>query len=227
VVAANHHGCCGDPYSDGYLLEFSLDGQLLRTIDVEPSTPKAYDAVTGVTADASSRIYVTGWGGVNPYVMAYTLGGTLLWHAEVGASAGAEAVAGLGVATQAGVLAAVFMMQPTGTRHTIYELIRFSTNGAPLWHRDVRARMRDAYTADVAVGPGGRISLAVEHRGRPLLRTFSPGGSALWGARIGTELTHPPALRGVAVSWRSVFVAGDPVDRYGKPIGGRLWRYRA
>ena len=246
VVAANRvpYDSPGSSYRDAYVLEFSLGGRLIRSFDIEPSSRAWYDSVEGVTVGPAGTIFVTGWADLgawttdaaghtvvpdrDPYVMAYTSTGSVVWKSLLHDHGSAHVQDGLSIDVGGGVLAMVADVQTPDRHMRAYRVVRFSTRGSRLWARTIPTRTDNAFWAEVAVAPTGAISLVASHAGRPLLRTFRPNGTVAWSARIGSGLR--PSLEydphDVDASAAGVFVAGSHYVRQ-SVIRGWIFRYRS
>ncbi len=210
VVAANHvpYHQPGPHYIDAYLIEFSLHGRLIRTFDIEPTSRDWDDSVQDVTVGPAGTIFVTGsadlgpWttdpdvGPVapnsDPYVMAFSPTGSLLWEAMLNDHGTTHLRSGLSIDLGAGVLAVAADVQAQRRLGGFaYRLVRFSTTGRRVWSKTVPARIWPTWHpswAEVAVAPTGAISLVASHADRPLLRTFRANGTVAWSARLGSGI---------------------------------------
>lgn len=247
VVAANHvpYVSPGPHYIDAFLMEFTLRGRLIRTFDIEPSNRDWNDSAEGVTVGPAGTIFVTGsadlgpWTPDNPegpnsdpYVMAFSPAGSVLWEAMLPDRGATHLDGGLSIDLDAGVLAAVADIRARARLGGFaYRVVRFSTAGRQLWNKTVSARIWPKWHpswAEVAVAPTGAISLVASHAGRPLLRTFRTSGTVAWSARIGSGIASSQEFERHDVDAVSVgvFVAGwiyAPTASYGY---GRIYRYR-
>jgi hypothetical protein len=64
VFSAFHHGCCGDPYADGWVRAFTPGGDPRWKAPFEPpaSVPhRFFDRATGIALGGLDRVFVAGW----------------------------------------------------------------------------------------------------------------------------------------------------------------------
>lgn len=226
IIVANHQA---SPYysgmpgrSDAFLLEFSLRGRLLRTVDIEPTRLGWDDSVGDVTVGRAGTIFVTGAGALGPwttgtagtpvppkrepYVMGLTPAGSVLWEATLHDGASAFLPQGYSIDLEAGVLAIVADVFDHREERRAYRVVRFSTRGHRLWSRAVGSPVWTYTWAEVAVSPTGAISLVAGHVSRPLLRTFRANGTRAWAGVL--PKGHAYERHDIDSTSAGVFVAG-------------------
>lgn len=247
IVAGFSHGCCGDPYRDGWVRAFGMDGRFRWSTDIEPpgGTPADwYDQATGLAVGAFGNLYVAGWaaterllpdgyGGFGtPIVAKLTNGGGVLWSRRLPARTFFEdtevsvAARGTSVAVAASVGGGYLGTRgpaPGGWVGVV------DTGGTLRWDRrwDVGAG-RGAVTAGVAIDRAGRVRIvgtreAGSDRGLDAyVRTVSRAGRLLGMRRLPGPETM--AGTGIAVRASGYFVSGfDGVEWQER--NGRLWLF--
>jgi hypothetical protein len=81
VIAGYDHGCCDDPFTDGWIRAFTLDAFPTWTTDFEPpeGTPIEYfERASGVAITDTGEIYASGWAASEEITEGYVWPGSLV-----------------------------------------------------------------------------------------------------------------------------------------------------
>jgi len=252
VVAAGYSfGCCSDPFADGWVRAFGMDGRPRWTVDIEPPAPTPsewFDTATGIAAGALGNLYVAGWAANvrirsdadprlgTPILVKLSRGGAVLWSRRLPAVVRVYG-ARVSVAARAD---RVLVTAPVGGRTlvrwgspaTAGWLAALDTGGSLEW----QVRWDDgpdegASPTHVAIDAAGVAWVTgtrrdVVHRDLDMfVRRYGPGGGPLGMFHAG----GPLSMRGTGlaiVDGGAVVSGARGTDWYGSR-GGRLWRLAA
>jgi hypothetical protein len=186
------------------------------------------DQVSGVAANASGEVYVTGdtsgalpgqisAGGQDAFVRKYNAIGTVIWTSQFGTAAADRAT---GIAADgsdvyaSGFTAGAFAGQTSAGSDDAF-IRKYNTNGSEVWTRQFGSAGADQANG-VAVGGSG-IYLAGQTGGvlpgqssaggqDAFVGKYDASGAALWTRQFGTAATD--SATGIAVSASGLYVAG-------------------
>jgi hypothetical protein len=247
VVSGYSHGCCGDPFHDGWVQAFTRDLDRRWRANVEPPSPTPaswFDTATGVGIGSHGGVFASGWAAKadipeeasptpgTPILTRFTEHGARVWSKRAPVAMPtmfqptALAVGPGGVAVAAGVEGRGVAW---GLDPTTGWLAKYSTDGGLLWERTWGGGRTDASTASgVAFGEGGRIWVLGTRRDPGdrgtdvVVRWYQPGGA------LYDRLRMDPARRyvwsgGIASVGFGAAATGWDGNRF-QADGGRLWR---
>jgi hypothetical protein len=254
VVTGYTHGCCGDPYQDGWVQALDTTAHPTWRTNVEPpaSTPHAwFDRATGVSIGAFGNMYVAGWGATKSIpsetsrsagtmvLWKLTSGGGVLWSHRVGGvpmpsldTPVAVAARGNAVMLAAGVRGFDVRWHLGSSPPTDGWLGRFTTGGSLVWSRDWDVKNPHAAEAtNVAIDTTGATWVVgtrrtVHNKGLDMfVRRYSAGGGRLGKVSLNRATRF---LNGTGVAARlggGAYVTGWVGEDLAK--SGRLWRFFA
>ena len=252
VVAGYDHGCCDDPFQDGWVRGFSATARPTWTTDIEPpASPTGwYDRVTGVSVGGLGNVYAAGWAATQPIpadgspstpgtpiLAKLTRGGHALWTKRVPirmASRGGIA----SVAARGDHLMLAADVRGVGVQWKLGRwaasdgwLGSFTTGGDLLWSRAWdTARPNAAAPSQVAVDRNGVTWVVGTRRDLTddgldaFIRRYAPGGALLGAVSI------DGGVRTIGATGVAVTAGGDAAvtGMYGPYVPdwgkhGRLW----
>lgn len=251
VVVGRSYGCCSDPFEDGWVRAFGMDGQPRWRVDIEPpaGTPSDwFDSATGVAAGGLGNLYVAGWAANvrirsdadprlgTPILVKLSRGGAVLWSRRLPAVVRTYG-ARISVAARAD---RVVVTAPVGGRTlvrwgapaTAGWLAALDTGGSLQWQTrwDDQGR-QGASPTHVAIDAAGVAWVVgtrrdVAHRELELfVRRFGHSGGPLGGFRAGGPLSMRGT--GLALIHGGAVVSGARGTDWYSSHGGRLWRLAA
>ncbi|MEX0984994.1 MAG: hypothetical protein WD096_08075, partial [Actinomycetota bacterium] len=249
VVAGYSHGCCGDPFDDGWIRAFGMDGRPTWETDIEPpaGTPSAwFDTATGVAVGGLGSIYVSGWaateritfdpGKGTPILVKLTSGGGLLWSRRAPvklfqfvtpiavAARGDQIVVSAGAGGQ-------FIGWGSGSAPSGW-LGSFDAGGSLHWSvRWDDGHRQGAQPADVAIDASGTTWVIGRRRDLSdrgydaFVRRYGPGGGVRGVLRF--DGPREMAGTGVAIGPGGAYATGLIGTASYDAHGGRVWRLAA
>ncbi len=250
AVSGYSHGCCGDPYHDGWVQTFSRNLTRRWRANVEPPVPAPaawFDTATGVGIGGTGNVFVSGWAATaaisddgspmpgTPFLAKLTEHGARLWsqRAEVSMPTMYQEVP---LTTHAGrvVIAAAIEGRGVewGMNPTAAWVGSYTTGGALEWERRWGGGRDDAVAPyGVSLNFAGRVWVSATRRDPAdrgtdvVVRAYGSRGALLEWLRI-----DPPHRylwsAGVASMGRGVAATGWVGHRF-VANGGRLWRLAA
>jgi hypothetical protein len=246
VVAGYSHGCCSDPYNDGWIRAFGMDGSPSWETDIEPpgGTPTEwFDTATGVAMGGLGNIYVSGWaatervtdergGAGTPILVKVTSGGGVLWSRRLPAKMHQFNYASIAVRGDRVMVAAAVAgtgIYFGGRNPTSGWIGAFDPGGTFLWSRrwDTEPN-QGAAPAHLAIDGAGatwvvgtRRDLG-DRRFEVFVRRFGRGGDVQGRMTIGGRFHMTGTW--VAVAGDGAYVTGLRGSSRYDAHGGRLWR---
>jgi hypothetical protein len=247
VVSGFSHGCCGDPFMDGWVTGFSrtLVRRWRANVEPPPPTPASYfDSADGVAISSGGAVFASGWAATNkitsetsprhgsPILVKISGNGARLWSKRAGVSMPTEflpvslGLRGKRVAIAAGVEGSnvSWGSSPTTGWVGVYTL-----GGDFRWQDRFGGSRKDASApTGVTVGGQGRVWVLGERRDASdrgidgLLRWYNPKGSLHAKLRIDRQARYLSTGGIAAVG--SGAVATGYLGQYYQFKGGLLWR---
>ena len=251
VVAGFDHGCCSNPFQDGWVRAFDATGHRIWETDFEPPAPAPgawFDRATGVSVDATDHVYVAGWAATKRIVdessvvkgtvtlQKLTGTGAVLWSKRVGAARMptlservAVSVRGARMMVTAGIHGNGLWW---GTVASDGWLGAFTTGGDPVWSRTWDAtKPRGAEPWQVAIAADGSTWVVGARRNVPqhrfdlFVRRYSPAGRLLGAISTGTGASTIGS--GVAPIPTGAYVSAFAGPNPYSDNSGSLRRYKA
>lgn len=247
VVTGFSHGCCSDPFSDGWVTAFSKTLQRRWRTNAEPPapTPKSYfDSATGVAISSNGAVFASGWAATNkivsetspthgsPILVKINRHGTRLWSKRAGVSMPTEflpvalGLRGQRVAIAAGVegKGVAWGSSPTTGWVGVYTL-----GGDFRWQDRFGGGKNDASApTGVGIGGAGRVWVLGQRRDASdrgldgLVREYNPKGSLHGKLRIDRKEKYL-STGGIAPVGDGAVAAGYS-GQYYQFRGGHIWR---
>lgn len=240
------HGCCGDPFADGYALAFGLDGTSWWQAPFEPpGLPSGrFDRATGIAVGGFDNVYVTGWGATGPIgsddpmpypgiaaLVKVDAGGSVLWTRRIPVEGRADWPADVAVRGSA-----VMVTGDSGGIGISWDwrppaswLARLTPGGDVTWMRTWGHHERGAAAVAVAIDPGGGtwvVGTTRDPGDRALdlfVRRYAPAGrlTTAW-----TQEGHRYLMgRDVAVSSDALAIVAQAEDRQQDRAWGLVYRW--
>lgn len=202
ALALSDHGCCSDPFSDGYVRALDPDGgTLMWRTDFEPAggVPAAFfDKATGIAVGGLDNVFVGGWAATEKVlddsdgyegvvqIQKLTSGGGVLWRRDVRDVASRQTevhVSARGDRLMVATIARGGYLSWGGGRPPIGLLGRFTLGGDLRWTRTWGEGWRHgAVPSGVSIGPAmdtwvvGTTRDALDRGYDLFARRYSPTG---------------------------------------------------
>jgi hypothetical protein len=247
VVSGFSHGCCADPFHDGWVTAFSRDLTRRWRTNVEPPAPTPsgwFDTATDVAISSSGSVFASGWAATaailnetsptpgTPILVKLTGHGARVWSRRatvVMPTMFLPVVLGLG-GKRAVIAAGIEGKDVTwGSSPTTGWVASYSLAGDAKWHdRFGGGRDEAAAPTGVAIGGRGRVWVLGTRRDRSdrgtdaFVRWYNSNGSLYRKRRIDRADRY---LRtgGIEAVGFGAAAAGWVGTQY-RFKGGRLWR---
>jgi hypothetical protein len=249
VVSGYGFGCCADPYRDGWVRAYDLDGRLLWTNSFEaPGIRRVFfDQANGIAIGKLDGVYVGGWvqysrqrdpeaDFVDRDVIVQKLSpsGDVLWS-RVLRDRGRDHDAVIDVSVKGDVLVATASLndRPVHWDRPHSWLARFTFDGELLWAREWGwENRRAAVPAALSVSPWGAtyvVGKAQERDRGPNLfvRKYAPRGRLLWASAIDRrdQTVFPDDVTALS---KGAYVAGYAFRNASwNEVGAWIWRFAA
>jgi hypothetical protein len=251
VAVGDDFGCCGDPYREGWVRAFGLDGSPRWTSAFEfPDVrPRWFDAAQAVAVGAHGRISVAGWAAlgrisfdgepVRRHLVVQQLApdGGHIWTWRTAIRGSRRLVEAAGVAARGPLLMVVarlggWVVPGSPSRGTAW-IGRLGFEGRLRWSRtwgdDGEA---GAQPTDVEIARDGKTYVVgsarapSEDRLRGFLRAYGGGGRRFWMSRFETD-SESLLTTGVAARSDRLIVTGTMlIGRWDDArAGGHVWSF--
>ncbi len=242
VVAGDDHGCCADPYTDGWVRAYGSGGGLLWVNHFEaPRISGTYDLANSVAVGPKGQIFVAGWIETAPWserrpqwvdreviVQRLTHTGSVAWTRVLRQRGDKDYDQATSVAVAGGEVMVGAMVNDGSAR-----LMRFHPSGRFVWSRTWPSVPNDEEVVSVSIDRAGAALTAStqpdSHREGTeiVVRKYRSDGSLAWSLVIsrGKYL----AASGVVAAGSRLAVSGwSEAGRYGgAPDRGWVWTFRS